>query len=136
MPVEDQAAIESILRSSKTIALVGASENRFRDSNRIMRFLMEQGYTVHPVNPKYETVLGRTCYPSIVAVPGPIDIVDVFRRSEAVPSIVDEAIAVKAKTVWMQLGVVHEEAARKAEKHGLNVLMDHCIAVDYSRFVR
>ncbi|HEX9614405.1 MAG TPA: CoA-binding protein [Bacteroidota bacterium] len=136
MPIEDPAAIESILRSSRTIALVGASENRFRDSNRIMQFLLDRGYRVYPVNPKYTSVLGEPCYPSLKAIPDHINIVDIFRRSDAVPAIADEAIAVKADTLWMQTGILHEEAARKAEKHGMKVLMDHCIAVEYSRLVR
>ncbi|MEP0821302.1 MAG: CoA-binding protein [Ignavibacterium sp.] len=135
MPVEDAATIEKILRDSKTIALVGASENPARDANRIMRFLLNRGYTVHPVNPRYPSVLGKTCYPDLVSVPDPIDIVDVFRRSEAVPGIVDEAIKIKAKVLWLQLDVVHEEAAAMAEQHGMQVVMDRCIAVEHRRLL-
>jgi hypothetical protein len=135
MPIEDDVTIEKILRTSKTIALIGASENQNRDSNRIMRFLLDRGYDVYPVNPQYESVLGRKCVPDLVSVPVAIDIVDVFRNSEAVPAIVDESIAVKAKILWLQYGVVHQEAAQNAEKHGLQVIMDHCIAVDHRRLI-
>lgn len=133
MPIEDAATIEKILRNTKTIALVGASEDPTRDANRIMRFLLNRGYTVHPVNPRYSSVLGKACYPDLASVPGPIDIVDVFRRSEAVPGIVDEAIEVKAKVLWLQFDVIHEEAAARAERHGMQVVMDRCIAVEYNR---
>lgn len=135
MPIEDDAAIRKILETSRTIAVVGASENPNRDSNSIMRFLMNRGYDVYPVNPQYERVLGRKCFPDMASVPVPIDIVDVFRTPEAVPAIVDEAIAVKAKVLWLQFGVIHEEAARKAEQNGIQVLMDHCIAVDHRRLI-
>ncbi|MEX1139784.1 MAG: CoA-binding protein [Bacteroidota bacterium] len=135
MPIEDDASIQLILKTSRTIALVGASENPNRDSNRIMQFLMDRGYDVHPVNPQYENVLGRKCFPDLASVPVQIDIVDVFRNPEAVPAIVDEAIAVKAKALWLQFGVVHPKAARKAEKNGLPVIMDHCIAVDHRRLI-
>jgi len=135
MPIEDDSKIQNILRTSKTVALVGASENPNRDSHRIMRFLLDQEYDVHPVNPQYENVLGRKCVPDLASVPASIDIVDVFRNADAVPGIVDEAIAVKAKVLWLQFGVIHEEAARKAENHGLQVIMDHCIAVDHRRLI-
>lgn len=135
MPIENDSVIQKILKTSRTIALVGASENPDRDSNRIMQFLMNRGYDVHPVNPQYEIVLGRACVPDLASVPVPIDIVDVFRNPEAVPALVDEAIGVKAKVLWLQFGVIHEEAARKAEQNGIQVLMDHCIAVDHRRLI-
>ncbi len=135
MPIEDDATIQAILRSSKTVAVVGASENPNRDSNRIMQFLLNRGYDVYPVNPQYQSVLGRKCVPDLASVPVPIDIVDVFRSPEAVPAIVDESVAVKAKVLWLQFGVVHEEAAQIAEKSGLRVIMDHCIAVDHRRLI-
>lgn len=135
MPIEDAATIASILRESTTIAVVGASDDPGRDSYPIMKFLLARGYTVHPVNPKYPEVLGRTCYPDLAAVPEPIDIVDVFRRPEAVPQIVEEAIRVGAKVLWLQFGVVHEEAAAHAEAHGLKVIMDRCIAVEHRRLL-
>ncbi len=130
----DNEIIE-ILRPPKTIAVVGISDKSDRDSFQVARYLIDQGYRVIPVNPMLETGLGLCCYPALSQVPEPIDIVDIFRRSEAVPEIVDEAIAVGAKSVWMQLGVVHEEAARKAEQAGLKVVMYRCIKRDHSRLV-
>jgi predicted CoA-binding protein len=135
MPIEDDETIEKILRTSRTIAVVGASDNPDRDSNRIMQFLLNRGYDVYPVNPQYKSVLGRTCVPDLVSVPVAIDIVDVFRTPEAVPGIVEESIAVKAKVLWLQYGVVHQEAAQNAEKGGIQVIMDHCISVDHSRLI-
>ncbi len=135
MPIEDDATIRGILTDSRVIAVVGASPKPYRDSNSIARFLEDKGYTVYRVNPQYQTIDDKPCYPDLASVPEPIDIVDVFRRSEAVPEIVDEALAAKAKTLWLQFGVVHEEAAATAEQGGMHVVMDHCIAVDHRRFV-
>jgi predicted CoA-binding protein len=135
MPVERDDILREILANAKTIAVVGASQKPWRDSNSIAQFLMNRGYAVFPVNPKYDEVLGVTCYASLRDVPEQIDIVDVFRQSDAVPALVDEAIAVGAKTLWLQLGVVHEEAAHRAEQAGLNMVMDHCIAVAYRRLM-
>jgi predicted CoA-binding protein len=136
MPIEDDDAIRKILIEAKTIAVVGASEKPWRDSNSIMRFLIDVGYKVFPVNPRYSEVLGVPCVPDLSHVPKGIDIVDVFRRSEALNQIVDEAIANGAKTLWLQLGVVNDDAARKAEQGGMNVIMDHCIRVDHRRLIR
>ena len=99
-------------------------------------FLIEKGYTVYPVNPKYQEVYGVKCYPDVKSIPDKIDIVDIFRRSEEVEPIIDEAISVGAKCVWMQLGVVNEAAATKAETAGLKVLMDRCIAIDHRALMR
>lgn len=136
MPVDDDLAIRKLLKEARTIAVVGASEKPWRDSNRIASFLIRKGYEVYPVNPGYQTVLGLTCYPDLAALPGPVDIVDVFRRSEAVPEIVDAAVATNAKAVWLQLGVIHEAAALKAEQNGILVVMDRCILVDHQRLMR
>jgi len=136
MPIEDEQAIRDILVSAKTIAVVGASTKPWRDSNSIMQYLMDRGYTVYPVNPSYETVLGRRCFPDVASIPGRVDIVDVFRNPEGVPEVVEDALAAKAKILWLQFGVVHQEAAKKAEEHGLQVIMDHCIAIDHRRLVR
>ncbi len=136
MPINDDKTITDILRSAKTIAVVGASPKPWRDSSRIAQVLMEEGYEVFPVNPNYPEVLGRKCYPDLKSIPAKIDIVDVFRNPEQVDEIVDDAIAVKAKTVWLQLGVVNDGAAGKAERAGLTVVMDHCIAVDHARLLR
>lgn len=136
MPIDDDDVIRRILENAKTIAVVGASVKPWRDSNSIMQFLMLVGYKVFPVNPNYSEVLGIRCVPLLSEVPEKVDIVDVFRQPEAVGGIVDEAIAVGAKAIWLQLGVVNEEGAAKAERAGLSVVMDHCIRVDYQRLFR
>ncbi len=135
MPIEDERTIESILRTARTIAVVGASPKPWRDSSSISHFLIAKGYEVYPVNPGHEVLYDRKCYKDLKSIPAPIDIVDVFRNPEAAAEVVDEAIAVKAKTVWLQLGVVNEKAAEKAEQAGLQVVMDHCIAVDHARLI-
>jgi predicted CoA-binding protein len=135
MPVEDDENIAEILRHARTIAVVGASDKPYRDSNSIMGYLLSKGYNVIPVNPRLTEVLGRKCYPTVDAIPEPIDIVDVFRNSEAVGEVVNEAIRAHAPVLWMQLGIVNEAAARTAEEHGMTVVMDHCIAVDHRRLI-
>lgn len=127
--------IRKLLTDSKTIAVVGASPKPWRDSGSIAEFLKNKGYTVYPVNPMYPEVLGMKCYPDLKSIPDKIDIVDIFRNSNEVEPIVDEAIAVGAKSVWMQLNVVNEAAAEKAERAGLNVVMDLCIAVEHRALV-
>jgi predicted CoA-binding protein len=136
MPIEDEETIREILTAARTIAVVGASEKPWRDSNSIMQYLMNRGYKVYPVNPAYKTIFGERCYPDVASIPEAVDIVDVFRNPDGVPEVVDDAIAAKAATLWLQLGVVHPEAAKKAEAHGLRVVMDHCIAVDHRRLIR
>lgn len=136
MPVDDDLAIRQLLKEARTIAVVGASEKTWRDSHRIASFLIQKGYEVYPVNPRYQTVLGLKCYPDLAALPEPADIVDVFRRSEAVPEVVDAAVATNAKALWLQLGVIHEAAAQKAEQSGILVVMDRCILVDHQRLMR
>ncbi len=136
MPIENDDILKTILKASKTIAVVGASPKPWRDSGSIAQFLMKKGYRVFPVNPNYQEVLGEVCYPDLQSVPEKIDIVDVFRKSEAVDDIVSEAIKVGAKVVWMQLDVVNPEATQRAEQAGLLVIMDRCIAVDHRRLIR
>jgi hypothetical protein len=136
MPIEDDNAVETILRKARTIAVVGASPKPGRDSRTIASFLAAKGYAVFPVNPVYQEVLGMKCYPDLTSIGSPVDIVDIFRKPNEVMPIIDEAIATGAKTVWMQLGVVNAEAAKKAEQAGIQVIMDRCIAVDYRRLVR
>ena len=121
--------IEQMLKESKVIAVVGLSRDSTRDSYRIAQYLKEQGYRVIPINPNMPEVLGERCYPSLLDVPEKIDIVDIFRRPEYVRPIVDDAIMVGAKSVWMQLGIADDEAAEKATKAGLDVVMDECIRV-------
>ncbi len=136
MPIEDDRIVERILRKAKTIAVVGASPKPWRDSGSIAQFLAGRGYTVLPVNPAYNDVLGMKCYPDLASTGSNIDIVDIFRKPEEVLPIIDEAIAIGASTVWMQLEVVNEEAAKRAEEAGLNVIMDRCIAVEHRRLIR
>lgn len=135
MPIENDGELRKILKGAKSIAVVGASPKPWRDSNSIAQFLLNKGYTIYPVNPNYPNVLEMTCYPDLKSVPGTIDIVDVFRSPDAVMEIVDEAIAVHAPTLWLQLGVVNQKAAQKAESAGIRVIMDRCIAVDHRRLI-
>ncbi len=123
-----------ILKRSKTIAVVGISHREERDSNMVARYLKEKGYTLIPVNPKYEEVLGEKCYPDLKAVPVHIDVVDIFRNNELIPGVVDEAIAVGTDCIWMQQGLTNEEAADKARCAGIAVVMDRCI-VQTHRFL-
>lgn len=116
--------VEEQLRNSKTIAVVGLSDNPERASFGVARYLQAQGYRIIPVNPMVSEVLGEKSYPDLKSVPETIDMVDIFRRSELVPPVVDEAIEVGAKYVWMQDGVIHTEAAAKAEAAGIPVVMD------------
>ena len=127
--------VKKLLTGAKTIAVVGLSDKPDRDSYIVARYLMAHGYEIIPVNPAIEEVLGRKAYKSLAEVPGRIDIVDIFRRSEAVPPIVDEAIRLKAGAVWLQLGVVHEEAARKARDAGLQVVQAKCIKIEHARLL-
>jgi predicted CoA-binding protein len=116
-----------ILRKYRTIAVVGLASDETRDSNSVAQYMQAAGYRIIPINPSETEVLGEKSYPDLASVPEPIEIVDVFRRSEFVPEIVDEAIAAGAKVVWMQIGIWHEEAAEKAREAGLDVVQDNCI---------
>jgi uncharacterized protein len=123
-----------ILEKYRRIAMVGLSANPYRPSHFAAMYLLAEGYDVIPVNPREKEILGKVCYPSIAAIPGGIEVVDIFREPSAVPQLVDEAIAVGAKVVWMQLGVIHEEAAEKARAAGLEVVMDRCMKIEHARF--
>jgi predicted CoA-binding protein len=125
-----------LMRDAKTIAVVGVSSNATRPSNDIARYLIDAGYTVYLVNPNERELFGRKVYPSVKDLPEPVDIVDIFRRAEDVPPVVDDAIAAKAKAVWMQLGIVNEDAAVKARAAGLDVVMDLCTKVEHRRLLR
>lgn len=135
MPIEDDRRIAEILRTARTIAVVGASDKPWRDSHSIMGYLLSKGYTVIPVNPRLEEVHGQKCYPSVDAVPSRPDIVDVFRKPEDMEEVVEETIRAEAPILWMQMGIVNEKAARTAEDHGITVIMDHCIATDHRRLI-
>ncbi len=125
-----------ILESYKTFAIVGCSANPARASNSVADYLIRQGYEVFPVNPNEAECFGRECYPDLRSIPTPIEVVDIFRRSEFVAPHVDEAIDVGAKAVWMQLGVIDYEAAERAATAGLDVVMDRCPAIDHPRLIR
>ena len=128
---EQTAAIRKVLRDSKTIAVVGLSPKPHRPSHQVASYLMEVGYTIIPVNPGQDAILGRTCYPNLRAIPTPVDMVDIFRRQETVLPIVEEAISIGAQFIWMQEGIVNKEAAAKAESAGLTVIMDRCTKIDH-----
>jgi predicted CoA-binding protein len=122
-----------ILETYKRIAMVGLSSNPFRPSHFAAIYMLSHGYDITPVNPRETEVLGRKSYPSLLEVPGPIEIVDIFREPAAVPAIVEDAITRGAKVIWMQLGVIHEEAAARARQAGLEVVMDRCVKIEHAR---
>ena len=124
----------SIIESARSVALVGVSNNPIRSSNFVAAYLVRTSLRVYPVNPLYERVLGLECYPSLAALPEVPDIVDVFRRHDAIPEVVDDAIAVGAKAVWLQLGLRHDEAARRAVDAGLRVVQDRCLKIEHARW--
>jgi predicted CoA-binding protein len=125
--------ISEILHSARTIAVVGLSHKRYRPSYGVSEYMQKAGYRIIPVNPRETEVLGERAYPDLESVPESIDIVDIFRRPEFVPDIVEAAIRKGAKVIWMQEGVIHEAAARRAEEAGLAVVMDRCILKDHRR---
>jgi len=125
--------IPDLLRSAHTIAVVGLSSKRMRPSYSVSEYMQSAGYRIIPVNPEETMVLGEKAYPNLEAIPGRVDIVDVFRRSEFVPEIVESAIRIGADAVWMQEGVIHEEAAERARKAGLTVVMDRCILKEHRK---
>lgn len=133
MPLQNAGSdeMERLLATAKTVAIVGLSPKPHRDSYQVAAYLQQHGYRVIPVNPKAVEILGEPCYPSLLEVPGPVDIVNIFRKPEAVPEIVEAAIAVRAKAVWMQMGIVHNAAADRARAAGLTVVMSRCIMVEH-----
>jgi uncharacterized protein len=123
-----------ILNKYKNIAMVGLSNNPFRPSHFAAIYMLANGYNIIPVNPACQEILGRKCYASLRDIPEPVDIVDVFRKPADVPPLVDEAIAIGAKVLWLQLGVINEAAAKKALEAGLEVVMDRCVKIEHARF--
>jgi len=129
----DDDYIRAILRDVRVIAMVGASPNWNRPSYFAMKYLQAKGYRVIPVNPAYESVLGERSYKSLADIPVKVDVVDCFRRSEEIPALADQAIAIGAKVLWMQLGVRHAEARARAEAAGLQVVEDRCMKIEHAR---
>lgn len=129
----NDSEMKQLLQSTRTIAVVGLSEKADRPSNHVSAYMQAQGYRIIPVNPTVTSILGERCYPTLRDIPEPVDMVDVFRRSDAVPAIVNEAIAIGAKSLWLQEGVIHEEAAAQAKAAGLQVVMDQCVLKEHER---
>ena len=123
-----------LLTCYRRIAMVGVSGNSTRASYRAMVHMMSKGYTIYPVNPSYDEILGVKCYQSLLDIKQPIDIVDIFRRPDMVLPLISETLEVGAKVFWMQIGVINEEAARQAEEAGLEVVMDRCVKIEHCRF--
>jgi predicted CoA-binding protein len=113
--------------------MVGLSADWYRPSNFAAKYLLDRDFEVIPVNPKYDEILGQKCYPDLASIPTPVDIVDLFQRPDRIPPFVDQAIEIGARVVWMQLGIVNEEAAQKARDAGLEVVMDRCMKIEYAR---
>jgi len=127
------AQLRTILKNSHTIAIVGLSADWWRPSYFAAKYMQEHGYRIIPVNPKYTEVLGEKCYPTLEAIPETVDIVDVFRKSEDCAPIAKQAVAIGAKTLWLQLGVENTEAQQIAETAGLAVVMNRCVKIEYAR---
>jgi len=125
--------LRRILNDYKRVAMVGLSADWSRPSNFAAKYLIDHGFEVTPVNPKYDEILGQKCYAALGDIPGPVDIVDLFQRVDRIPPFVDQAIEIGAKVVWMQLGIIHQEAAQKARDAGLEVVMDRCMKIEYAR---
>ncbi len=125
--------LRRILNDYKRVAIVGLSDDWSRPSNFAAKYLIDHGFEVIPVNPKYDEILGQKCYPDLESIPTPVDIVDLFQRVDRIPPFVDQAIKIGAKVVWMQLGIINEEAAQKARDAGLEVVMDRCMKIEYAR---
>ena len=130
---DDIPGLRRILSECRTVAMVGLSANWYRPSYFAAKYLQEHGFRVIPVTPRYEEVLGEKCYPSLDAIPVPVDVVDCFRRAEEIPAIAEAAVAIGARVLWMQLGIRNEEAAARAEAAGLEVVQDRCMKIEYAR---
>jgi predicted CoA-binding protein len=127
------AQLRRILKDNHTIAVVGLSADWYRPSYFAAKYMQEHGFRVIPVNPKYDEILGEKCYPDLKSIPDKIDIVDVFRKPQDCVPIAQDAVAIGAKVLWLQIGVINEEAARIAEAGGLDVVMDRCVKIEYAR---
>ena len=131
--IDDIQGLRRVLSEDRVIAVVGLSAHWYRPSYFAAKYMQERGYRIVPVNPTYDEVLGERCYPSLRDVPEPIDMVDVFRKSADVMPVVEDAIAIGARTLWLQLGVINQQAVARAEEAGLRVVMDRCVKIEYGR---
>lgn len=131
---QDPLTIQRVLHTAGTIAIVGLSSNELRASYFVGYYLKRHGYRTVPVNPREKEILGEACYPSLLDVPEPVDVVNVFRTPDALPGIAREAVAIRAGTLWCQFGVINDEGARIAEDGGVTVIMDRCIKVEHARY--
>jgi predicted CoA-binding protein len=134
-PAAGPEEIKAILKNYHVVAVVGLSPKPERASHQVARYLKEHGYRIVPVNPGQKEILGEKCYRSLSDIPFPIEVVDIFRNVEAIPAIVDEAIAIGAKVVWMQQGLAEPASARKARDAGLQVVMDRCMKIDHGQYL-
>ena len=132
---QDPLTIQRVLHTARTIAIVGLSINELRASYFVGYYLKRHGYRVIPVNPRETEILGETCYPSLLDVPVPVDVVDVFRTPDALPGIAREAVAIHAGTLWCQFGVINSEGPRIAVDGGVTVIMDRCLKVEHARYL-
>jgi len=133
--VDDIAGLRRILAQSRTLAVVGLSAQWYRPSYFAAKYMQDHGYRIIPVNPRYDEVLGERCYPDLRAIPERVDLVDCFRQSQDIPPIAEQAIAIGAKVLWMQLGIVNDEAARRASAAGLDVVMNRCVKIEHARLL-
>jgi predicted CoA-binding protein len=134
-PAANPEEIKAILKNYRVVAVVGLSPKPERPSFQVAQYLKDHGYRIVPVNPGQKEILGEKCYRSLADIPFPIEVVDIFRNVEAIPAIVDEAIAVGAKVVWMQLGLEEPASAQKAREAGLQVVMDRCLKIDHAQYL-
>jgi len=133
--VDDIAGLRRILARSRTLAVVGLSAQWYRPSYFAAKYMQDHGYRIIPVNPRYDEVLGEKCFPDLRSIPEPVDLVDCFRKPGDIPPLADEAIAIGAKVLWMQLGIVNEAAARLASAAGLDVVMNRCVKIEHARIL-
>ncbi len=133
--VDDVAGLRRILLASRTLAIVGLSAQWHRPSYFAAKYMRDHGYRIIPVNPRYADVLGERCYPDLASVPGRVDIVDCFRKPDEIPALAEAAIAIGAKVLWMQLGIVNHAAAERASSAGLEVVMDRCVKIEHARIL-
>ncbi len=135
MIIKTDDELRHLLSDARVIAIVGLSSNTSRPSNVVAKYLMAHGYTIIPVNPAEQEILGQKCYASLAEIPQKIDIVDCFRKSEDIPPLAQSAINIGAKSLWMQLDVINEEAAQQATAAGLDVVMDRCTKIEHARLL-